>query len=251
MPRLPRPDDAPDAVFHVTARVNWRVFHLEPHACVSIFYRILRDCLIRFGVDLFAYVLMSNHFHLVMRSPCVKLFRELTTRRTRCRHRRRWRTGHQKRSVRSQFMRDLMQRTSTTIQEELGISGHFWEKSYHVRPVLDDVDLTATIAYDHLNPVEASMVLTPEEYGRSSAGWWRDGTESPVPLLLRPPPFGLTVDGLRGRLLEYQVDRAFRDAMAEFEASGDRLGTWASLEALKTVLSNRGVIRSADRGVRT
>jgi putative transposase len=251
MPRPPRPADAPDAVFHVTARVNWRVFHLEPHACVSTFYRFLRESLIRFGVDLLAYVLMSNHFHLVVRSPDSRLFRKLTTRRLPCRHYRPWRPGHQKRSVRAQFMRYLMQRTATVIQKDLGISGHLWEKSYHAREILDDVDLVTTIAYDHLNPVEASMVQTPEEYRRSSALWWHDGSGAPVALLQRPMPFGLTPHGFREQLLAYQGDRAFRDAMAEFHASGEELGTWKGLDALKRVLASRGVLRTADSNVRT
>jgi len=242
MPRTPRPVDAPDAIYHVTARVNWRVFHLEPHACVSVFFRVLRECLVRFGVDLLAFVLMSNHFHLVIRSPSETLFRNLTTRRLRCWHRKRWPKGHQKSSVRSQFMKRLMQCTSTRIQKELGISGHFWEKSHHARPVLDDIDLVATMAYDHLNPVEASMVHVPEEYRRSSAAWWHGGRQSPVPLLTGPLPFGLTKEELRARLLGYQASRAFRDAMAEFEASGARLGTTEGLDALKAILRNRGVL---------
>jgi len=250
MPRLPRPDDAPEAVFHVTARVNWRVFHLEPHACVSVFYRVLRECLVRFGVDLLAYVLMSNHFHLVVRSPPERVFRDLTTRRLRCWHRKPWPRGHQKRSVRSQFMKHLMQRTSTRIQKELGISGHFWEKSYHARRVLDDLDLVVTMAYDHLNPVEASIVHVPEDYRRSSAAWWHDRSQSPVPLVLRPPPFGLTAGDLRERLLGYQASRVFRDAMAEFEASGGQLGTWTGLTALKAILRNRGLVPNPDPGVR-
>ncbi|MCK6461567.1 MAG: transposase [Planctomycetes bacterium] len=251
MPRTTRPDDAADAVYHVTARVNWRVFHLEPHACVSAFYRVLRECLARFGVDLLAFVLMSNHFHLVVHNPPAKLFRHITTRSLRCRHRRSWPRGHQKGSVRSQFMKQLMRCTSVRAQKELGISGRFWEKPHHARLVLDDIDLVATMAYDHLNPVEASMVHTPEDYRRSSAAWWRAGRASPVPLLVRPPPFGLTKDDLRERLLGYQASRAFRDAMAEFRASGARLGTREGLDALKRIFKSRGVTVAADSGVRS
>ncbi len=252
MPRLPHSDaDAPDAVFHVTARVNWRVFYLEPHSCVCTFYRILRECLGPFGVDLLAYVLMSNHFHFVMRSPTAALYDKLTTRRLRCRHWRPWPIGHQNRSVRAQFMRRLMRSTSVTIQKELGLSGHFWEDSYHARRVLDDTDLVVTMAYDHMNPVEAALVRAPEDYGRSSAGWWRDGSDGPVSLLVRPPPFGLAFPELRERLLGFQASKGFCDAMAEFEASGCRLGTWEGLNALKTVLANRGVCPKRGPEVRT
>lgn len=242
MSRLPLRDaDAPDAVFHVTARVNWRVFHLEPHWCACTFYRVLRECLVKFGVDILAFVLMSNHFHFVMRSPATPLYRELTTRRRQCRHRRPWPIGHQKRTVRAQFMRYVMQRTSWRIQRDLGLTGHFWEGSYHARRVLDDTDLATTIAYDHVNPAVAFMVKAPEEFSRSSASWWRAGEDSPLPLFERPPPFELTLPELREQVLAYQASKGFGDAMAEFEASGEQLGTWEGLEALKKVLRNRGV----------
>lgn len=248
MPRIPLSDaDAPDAVFHVTARVNWRVFHLEPHSCVSAFYRVLRECLALFGIDLLAYVLMSNHFHFVMRSPAEELFRELTTRRLRCRHRKPWPAGHQKRSVRAQFMRRLMHMTSLTIQRSLDLSGHLWEGSYHARRVLDDTDLVVTMAYDHMNPVEAAMERRPEDYRRSSASWWSRGGETPLPLVQRSLPFDLEKSELRARVLRYQGAAGFRDAMAEFQASGGRLGSREGLEALKTILRNRGIL-FAERG---
>jgi REP element-mobilizing transposase RayT len=250
MPRPPRPPDAADAVFHVTARVNWRAFHLEPHRCVSILYRVLRECLALFGIDLLAFALMSNHFHLVLRCPAAELFRELTTRRLRNRHRRPWPPGHQKRSVRAQFMRRLMQGTSMMIHKELGLSGHFWEKSYFARRVVDADDLAMTIAYNHLNPVEAAMTRAPEHYARSSAAWWSDGAKSPVPLLLRPPPFDLTLEELRERILSYQADRMFRNAVAEFRASGGQLSTQEGLNAFKAILKDRGVL-GAHTGVRT
>jgi hypothetical protein len=148
-------------------------------------------------------------------------------------------------------MKQLMQCTSIRVQRELGISGRFWEKPHHARPVLDDVDLIATMAYDHLNPVEASMVDNPEDYRRSSAAWWRNGSRSPVQLLAGPLPFGLTKEALRERLLAYQTSRAFRDAMTEFEASGGQLGTAEGLRALKAIFKNRSVPENADTEVRT
>lgn len=235
-------DDAPDAVFHVTARVNWRVFHLEPRFCADVFYGLLDDCQQRFDVDRLSDVLMSNHFHLVVRSPAELRFRELTTRRTRCRHRVPWPPGHQKRSVLAQFMKRLMYCASRSIQERLGLSGRFWEEPFHARRVLDSTDLVTTIAYDHLNPVKAGMVSLPTEYARSSAMWWNNASGTPAELMRRTPPFGLRFGDLRRQVLAYQASRAFADAMAEFAASGDRLGSHESLEHLKEILRNRGVM---------
>jgi REP element-mobilizing transposase RayT len=247
----PHRDDSPDAVFHVTARVNWRVFHLEPDHCTDIFYGLLAGCLERFDVDLLSDVLMSNHFHLVVRSPAERRYRELTTRRTRCRHRVPWPKGHEKRSVLSQFMKRLMYCSSMLIQDKLGLTGRFWEEPYHARRVLDDTDLIATIAYDHRNPVEAGMVTAPTAYARSSAGWWSGVSESPVPLMRRPPPFGLDLESLRQEIIRYQESRAFADAMAEYAASGGMLGSAEALTQLKEVLRNRGLMPGRGVEIRT
>jgi REP element-mobilizing transposase RayT len=241
MSRPPR-DDAPDAVFHVTARVNWRVFHLEPQFCGAIFYGLLHGCQDRFDVDLLSDVLMSNHFHLVVRSPEETRFRELTTRRSKCRHRIPWPSGHQKNSVLAQFMKRLMYCVSRSLQDRLGLVGRFWEEPYHARRILDATDLVTTIAYDHRNPVKAGMVSSPAEYPRSSAGWWSGAADgSPVDRVRRAPPFGLEIDDLRRRLLEYEESGAFANAMAEFLASGDRLGSKESLDRLKDVLRRHGL----------
>lgn len=239
-------DDAPNAVFHVTARVNWRVFHLEPQFCADVFYHLLDGCLDRFDVDLLSDILMSNHFHVVVRSPEEGRYRELTTWRTRCRHRLPWPRGHEKRSVLAQFMKRLMYCTSRSIQEKLGLTGRFWEEPYHSRRVLDATDLVVTIAYDHMNPVVANMTKLPDEYSRSSAGWWSGTSGSPVALLRRPPPFGLEIEELRREVLRYQAHRGFPDAMAEFAASGTTLGSEEAMERLKEILRNRGMARRAE-----
>ena len=35
--------DEPNAVWHVTGRVNWRVWHLEPDRAFSVFVRQLQE----------------------------------------------------------------------------------------------------------------------------------------------------------------------------------------------------------------
>ena len=79
-------NDAPGAVHHVTARVNWRVWHLKSRGRARFFMQALVKAAESFAVNLLAFVLMSNHFHLVLRSPEEAKYRELTGRRTRCRH---------------------------------------------------------------------------------------------------------------------------------------------------------------------
>jgi REP element-mobilizing transposase RayT len=196
----------------------------------------------RFSVDLDSHILMSNHFHMTVQSPAEECYRDLTTRRTRCRHRLPWPKGHEKTSVLAQFMKRLLYCTSRLIQSRLGLAGRFWEEPYHSRRILDETDLVVTIAYDHYNPVKAGMACRPGDYPRSSAAWWEGTGTSPVPLMRRSPPFGLELEHLREEVLRYQMDRAFHDAMAEFAASGDSLGPAKSLEHLKQILRDRGLL---------
>jgi len=211
-------NDAPDAVFHVTARVNWRYWHLQPEFAVEVFHEVLDRCLDEFGVDLVGGAVMSNHCHLVPRSPEPGLFETLTTRIARCRHRYPYPKGHLKSSVLSQFMHKLMLLTSRRIQKELGLSGRFWERRFHSRRVIDKQDLIRTVAYDHLNPVVQGMVDRPEEYRRSSAAWWAGTGSSRMRLVRRPLPFSLDTQRFRDELLRHQNNRQFLLAAKEFEA---------------------------------
>ena len=101
----PLRDDEADATFHITLRVNWQHWLLKSDRAVDVFLGLLRRALEKFGLDLIAYCMMSNHVHLVLRSPPRARFLRLTSRRTKCRHRRPYPQGHPKASVISQAMK--------------------------------------------------------------------------------------------------------------------------------------------------
>jgi len=213
-------EDWPDATFHVTARVNWRFWHLEDALNARIFLEELAESAAKFGVDILAFVLMSNHYHIVVRSPEACQFRELTTRRRGCRHRRPYPSGHPCASVLSRFMHRVMQQTSRRIHTEMELSGHLWEGRFDRRHIRDAESLLVRIAYDHLNPVREEMVKRPEQYARSSASWWADDLKPAIELLKRPLPFGLQRDDFRRRLLRYQDSRAFDETVRAVRSEG-------------------------------
>ena len=74
MPRPPR-IDFPDAVYHVTSRGNGRakIFHSDDDR--GQFLAQLAHHLHLCAVDLYAFVLMDNHFHLLCRTPRANLSR--------------------------------------------------------------------------------------------------------------------------------------------------------------------------------
>jgi len=218
---MPRPQrtDHPDAVHHVSCRVNWRRFHLEHAAQAEIYFDELDAALEAFDVELLASAQMSNHHHVILRSPPKERYRRLTSRITKCGHWRPYPQGHCNSMVLSQLMRRLHRVVAVKLQLKLGLSGHFWGKRYHSREIRDSIDLTATIAYDHRNPVRAGMTLHPEDYAFSTAAAYAGSlADSRVPLAPESRlPFGLTWEKLQGAVRVYQSSKAVDDI---FEAMG-------------------------------
>jgi len=197
-------NDGPGRVFHVTGRVNWRAWHLTKDAAKLHLVKLSRMAAAEYGVSIFAYALMDNHFHQVVQSPDEDLFRRLTSRRTPCRHRVAWPPGHQKASVLAQFMRKVRSGMSRARHRELGLSGHFWEGRYDARPIQGPLSLAIRIAYDHRNPVKAGIVGTPEDYRWSSARPWVTGQDADIPVQLERFPFDADPAALHRDVLLYQ-----------------------------------------------
>ncbi|MEN8150974.1 MAG: transposase, partial [Planctomycetota bacterium] len=200
-------EDGPGEAYNVSVRVNWGKWLLNPEVCARILIRLLNKCAAEFGVSILAYVLMSNHFHLVCQSPPDPLYRRLTTRVTKNRHRVPWPPHHLKASVLRQLMHQLLWRSSRCIQRELGIKGHLWETSYFATQIQDVTQLLVAVAYDHLNPVVENMTLRPEDHARSSAAWWAGEAPAEVEFLRHPLPFDLEIVDFRASLLALQADK--------------------------------------------
>lgn len=57
------------ASYHIMARGNARARIFEGEADHLLFVETLGESLVRFGVDLHAWVLMPNHYHLAATTP--------------------------------------------------------------------------------------------------------------------------------------------------------------------------------------
>jgi len=240
--------DRPDAVLHLTGRVNWRVWHLTTPGAFPLFLCVLDRLLDEFGVDLLGFVLMSNHYHMVVRSPAEQQFRSLTTRRTSNRHYRPWPRSHFKSSAIAQFMHKLALTMSKEIQERLDLSGHFWERRYHQSWVRDASDLVVRIAYDHRNPVRQGMAPSPEAYAWSSASTWvAPGSVSPLRLLRRGSlPFGAETESFRAELLRYQTSKLLDDVFEAFSKRRRRLDSDFGQQLMRQLLREAGLDSNFD-----
>jgi REP element-mobilizing transposase RayT len=142
MPRHPRVH-AEGLLYHVIARGNngQKVFVSESD--YEAFIEGLRTVRQRYPFSLYAYALMSNHFHLLLevhRFPTARILQSLLT-------------GYVRRFNRTHHRR-----------------GHLFEGRY--KAILCDRDsyLLELVRYIHLNPVRAAMVKRPGEWQWSGHG---------------------------------------------------------------------------------
>lgn len=123
----------------------------------------LREQVAFADLQLFAYVVMPNHLHLVVRQGHLPLWR---------------------------FMQPLLRRTALVVQRVHGRDGHIFERRYRDHPCGDSEYIRNAIVYTHLNPVRAGLCADPGEYPWSSHGAWVrnsravDGLPHPVGLEL-------------------------------------------------------------------
>jgi REP element-mobilizing transposase RayT len=141
-----------------------------------------------FAVDICAYAVMSDHYHLVLHVDQARAFRmskpevverwsELFTLPSCVK---RWQEGlaeeaeaelaervieqwRQRMIDVSWFMRCLNEHLARRANAEDGCTGRFWEGRFKSQALLDEAGLLTAMAYVDLNPVRAGMARTPEE----------------------------------------------------------------------------------------
>jgi REP element-mobilizing transposase RayT len=124
-------------VYHVYNRIGRgeRVFDEETEA--AAFVSLLRDVAERDELTVFAWCLMSNHYHLAVRTGVVPLDRP---------------------------MRSLQQRVTRGINVRKRLYGPLWQGRYRSKLVSDQRYLDQLLIYIHLNPVHARIVDDPAQY---------------------------------------------------------------------------------------
>ena len=158
--------------------------------------RKLRVQAANFGIDLLGYAIMSNHFHLVLRSrpDVVKSWNDAEVARRwfmLCPQRKnpdgsakeptqaeinsiakdpdKLRNIRRRLSDISWWMRLLCQYVGQRANRETGDSGRFWEARFRAVRLLDASALLACVAYVDLNPIRAKLAETVEASDFTSA----------------------------------------------------------------------------------
>jgi REP element-mobilizing transposase RayT len=142
MPRRPRVD-VEGALYHVIARGVERRAIFRDDRDRSRFVERLSALVGEESVELFAYVLLDNHFHLVLRRHQTAL---------------------------GQFMRRLLTGYTVTFNRRHRRVGHLFQNRYKSVLCKEDSYLLQLVRYVHLNPVRARIVTDPADYRWSSHG---------------------------------------------------------------------------------
>jgi putative transposase len=155
---------APGYTVHVVARCNNREFLFSGAEDYELALSHLRELPSAWGVPIFAYVLMANHLHLLLRAPGpVPLGKPI-----------RW----------------LMTEIAKGINRLHDRTGHFWGRRYHACFVEDDQYALAALRYLDRNPVRAGLVENAEDYLWSSCATYACGRSNEM-ITLHPTYLGL------------------------------------------------------------
>lgn len=131
----------PGAVYHVMNRGASRKRVFAQHTDYEMFLQLLAECHRRWDVEVLAYCLMGNHYHLCLRTPEENLPR---------------------------VMRHVNGVYTQHVNRTQGRDGPLFRGRYKALVVESNSYLSAVIRYIHLNPVKAKLVSKPEAYQWSS-----------------------------------------------------------------------------------
>ena len=193
MPRKRR-IDYPGAWHHVMHRGARRepIFRREEHCVWFLSYlaKVVQCC----GLEVHAYALMPNHYHLLVRSVEGDL---------------------------AECMRRLNGPYTQWLNRRYGWDGPVFRGRYRAQMVNDSEHLCVLVPYIHLNPVRARLVAVPEQAswtsctvytGLSSRPEWLR-TDVILSLFETPENLSAETDGLRTGQLDWPKDFDLRRGM--------------------------------------
>ncbi len=143
--------------YHVVARTNNKEWFDIPMAyCFGVYANVLETCVERYQIQLHAFVLMSNHFHMLVTTPNKNI---------------------------SQFLHTLMTQTAKGIGKKSNRINHLYGARNHKSVISTPEYYALCLKYIYRNPVNAGIARTVEEFRWSTVANARNKI---MPLIERP-----------------------------------------------------------------
>jgi REP element-mobilizing transposase RayT len=175
------------ALYHLLSRGNQGNDIFEDNRDRNIFFKTVGEMSERFEVDIFAYVLMSNHYHLLVRTQRANIKKAMhwfgTT------YSRRYNNRHSR-------------------------SGHLFQGRYKSILVQNDAYLLRLSCYIHRNPLRAGVVDRLADYRWSSYLSYAYGRKSPE---------WLSMDLILSQLKGHDRHRRYREKVQKYAKEEKRL----------------------------
>ncbi|MRX74353.1 transposase [Bacillus lacus] len=147
----------PEQFYHVVCRGNRRDPLYRNATDFEAFLHILQQLHEKHKFEITSYCLMTNHYHLQIRSSKTSL---------------------------SNLFALINKRYANYYNSKYKLSGHVYEKRYFSKLIQGKEGMFEVSRYIHLNPVEAKIVKSPKHYPWSSFHLYKDPRLA-VPVFMR------------------------------------------------------------------
>lgn len=144
----------PNGYYHIIVRGNNRQSIFTTEQDMNEYFRILNFVNGKYPFELYAYCIMSNHVHLLIRSRIFPL---------------------------GKIMAPLNRRYSDYYRKKYNYVGQIYKNRYYSKEIVDPIGLLNVGSYIHRNPIETKepMVASMEQYRYSSYPYYFYEQKSP------------------------------------------------------------------------
>lgn len=124
--------------YHVTTRTNNKEFRFKrKRSTYLMFAKIINMAIKKYSVEISHFVLMSNHYHIIFKTPNANIHRVMQF-------------------INSRIAREYNKRHNRT--------GHLWGDRYKSTIIENEIYLQKCVIYIYNNPVRAGIVKHPKDY---------------------------------------------------------------------------------------
>lgn len=138
-------------IYHVIARGNNKEYIFKDSIDKGYFIKLIKECKVGMGFKLYAYVLMDNHYHLLIQTMDKKLH---------------------------EIMHQINNKYSKYYNYKNKRVGHVFQGRYKSILIQDERYMMALVRYIHHNPIRASICGKVEDYKWSSDIFYRKSINS-------------------------------------------------------------------------
>lgn len=154
--------------YHVINRGNGKqkIFHKDQD--FAVFIQIMKEAKKHFSIDIFAYCLMPNHFHMVLMPN---------------------QPDHL-----SMWMHWLMSTHANRYRQHYKTTGHLWQGRFKSFIIQNDEHLITVLRYVEANPLRAGLVFSAKDWLWSSL---RERIDERTETIISDLPFELSSDWIK------------------------------------------------------